>query len=139
MFLGGQKINCLWQKNRGKIGVNNDPLGQTQSLASSEHCFRLKLVCFLDFDKCGRTYAWTDNMCENNDHYRDCGTAEWITTPHELNLMQSSNANQFHKNNCFEKAKQCYCRGVDVNKRTVTTHSYSLLKGKTFGHYMSSC
>ena len=30
-----------------KTGVVNDPLGQTYSLASSEHCFRLKIVLFL--------------------------------------------------------------------------------------------
>ena len=47
-----------------KTGVINDPLGQTHSLASSEHCFLL--VCFARFEKWGRT----DNMCENNDPYR---------------------------------------------------------------------
>ena len=29
-----------------KTGNINDPLGQTHSLASSEHCFRLKFVLF---------------------------------------------------------------------------------------------
>ena len=29
-----------------KTCVINDPLGQTHSLASSEHCFRLKVVLF---------------------------------------------------------------------------------------------
>ena len=45
-----------------KTGVINDPLGQTRSLVSSE------------LEKLGRTYLrtdrWTDNLCENNDHYR---------------------------------------------------------------------
>ena len=49
------------------FGVISDPLGQTNSLASSEHCFHLKFVLFLlDFVKCWRM----DNMCENNDNYR---------------------------------------------------------------------
>ena len=30
-------------------------------------------------------------------------------------------------------------RGVDVKKRTVTMHSYSVLQGIRFGHYMSCC
>ena len=30
-------------------------------------------------------------------------------------------------------------RGVDVNKRTVTTYIFNLLQGIRFGHYMSSC
>ena len=30
-------------------------------------------------------------------------------------------------------------RGVDVNKRTATKHSYSLIQGMRFGHYMDSC
>ena len=47
-----------------KTGVINDLLGQTHSLASSEHCFLL--FCFSRFEKWGRT----DNMCENNDPYR---------------------------------------------------------------------
>ena len=32
-----------------------------------------------------------------------------------------------------------FLRGVDVNKRTATTHSYSWLLRLRFGHYMSSC
>ena len=44
-----------------QIGVINDPLGQTHSLASSGHWFVL-----LDFEKWGRT----DDMRENNDPYR---------------------------------------------------------------------
>ena len=46
-------------------GVINDPLGQTQSHASSEHYF---LYCFVFLDLKsgdGRT-----DMCENNDPYR---------------------------------------------------------------------
>ena len=35
-----------------KTGVNNDPLGQTHSQASSEHCFQL--FCFARFEKWGR-------------------------------------------------------------------------------------
>ena len=46
-----------------KICFINDPLGQTHSRASSEHC--LLLFCFSRFEKWGRT-----DMCENNDLYR---------------------------------------------------------------------
>ena len=45
-----------------KTGVINDPLGQTHSLASSEHCFLL--FCVLLDLKSGD--GRTDNMCENN-------------------------------------------------------------------------
>ena len=51
-----------------KTGVINDPLGQTHSLASSEHCFRLKFVLLARFLNVG-TYVRIDNMGENNDHY----------------------------------------------------------------------
>ena len=44
-----------------KTGVINDPLGQTHSQASSEHCFLL-----FYFSRDGRTDGRTDNMCENN-------------------------------------------------------------------------
>ena len=47
-----------------KIGVINDPLGQTHSLASTEHRFK-----FVLFGKVG-TYGRTYDMCKNNDHYR---------------------------------------------------------------------
>ena len=55
------------RKNTGnKTGVINDPLGQTHSLASSEHCFRLKFVSLWKVGTGGRT----NDMCKNNDHYR---------------------------------------------------------------------
>ena len=41
----------------------NDPLGQTHSHISSEHCFLL--FCFSRFEKWGRT----DDPCEKSDHY----------------------------------------------------------------------
>ena len=41
------------QDKYNKTGVINDPLGQTHSLASSEHCFLL--FCFARFEKWGRT------------------------------------------------------------------------------------
>ena len=43
-----------------KTGVINDPLGQTNSNASSEHCFRL--FCFARFEKWGRTDGRTDGQ-----------------------------------------------------------------------------
>ena len=47
--------------NMHKTGVINDPLGETHSLASSKHCFRLKKV---------GTDELMDDMCKNNDHYQ---------------------------------------------------------------------
>ena len=41
------------QEFNNKTGVINDPLGQTHSHASSEHCFLL--FCFSRFEKWGRT------------------------------------------------------------------------------------
>ena len=39
-----RRIMYIYSSN--KTEVSNDPLGQTHSLASSEHCFRLKFVLF---------------------------------------------------------------------------------------------
>ena len=51
------KRNSFWPSikiNRYKTGIINDPLGQTYSLASSEHCFLL--FCFTRFESMvGRT------------------------------------------------------------------------------------
>ena len=44
------------KKRTNKTGVINDPLVQTHSHASSEHCC---LFCFSRFDKWGRTYVRT--------------------------------------------------------------------------------
>ena len=59
---------------KDKTDVINDPLGQTHSLASSEHCFLL--FCFARFEK------WTDERttCAKTmiTTGRDCGSAEWI-------------------------------------------------------------
>ena len=42
---------------KNKTAIIDDPLGQTHSLASSKHCFRLNLI---RFEKWGRTDLWTD-------------------------------------------------------------------------------
>ena len=60
-------------KTKGhQTGVINDPLSQTHSHASSEHCFLL--FCFARSEKWGRTdermNGRTDNIFENNDYYR---------------------------------------------------------------------
>ena len=55
----------------GNGGVIIDPIGQTHSHASSEHCFLL--FCFSRFEKLyfpRRTDVRTDDICENNDPYR---------------------------------------------------------------------
>ena len=50
--------NCQKQNTiKNKTGVINDPLGQTHSHASSEHCFLLS--CFSRFEKWGWTYGRT--------------------------------------------------------------------------------
>ena len=59
-----------WRYNNDMTGVINDPLGQTHSLASSEHCFHF--VLFGLIWKVGmdlRTMISTGH---------DCGLAEWI-------------------------------------------------------------
>ena len=61
---------CLSKNNIDKTGVINDPLGQTHSLAISEHCFRLTFDLFWKVGTDGRTDGRTDGMCKNNDHYR---------------------------------------------------------------------
>ena len=62
---------------RNKTGVINDPLGQTHSLACSEHWFRFVFV-LLDFEKWG----WMDGRttCAKTmiPTGSDCGSAEWI-------------------------------------------------------------
>ena len=59
-----------------KTGVINDPLGQTHSHASSEHCFLL--FCFSRFEKWGRTYVRTTCAKTMIPTGRDFGLAEWI-------------------------------------------------------------
>ena len=56
-------------KKNDKTGVIDDPLGQTHSFASRENLFSLEICYFVLFWKVG-TDIWTDDMCENNDHYR---------------------------------------------------------------------
>ena len=56
----------LRKKKPDKTGVINDPLGQTHSLASSEHCFHFVLFC--QILKSGNER--TDNMYKNNYPYR---------------------------------------------------------------------
>ena len=68
---GGE--NKAEKSNYDKAGFFNDPLGQTNNLARSEHCITWNLFCFAGFWKVGtdaRTDRRTDNMSENNDHYR---------------------------------------------------------------------
>ena len=61
-----------------KTSVINDPLGQTHSHASSEHCFLL--FCFSRFEKWGRTYGRTTCAKTIILTGRDFGLAEWINT-----------------------------------------------------------
>ena len=66
------------KKYKNKTDVINDPLGQTHSLASSEHCFLM--FCFARSEKWGRTDGRTETTCEKIiiTAGRDCGLAEWI-------------------------------------------------------------
>ena len=68
-----------------KTGVVNDPLGQTHSHASSEHCFLL--FCFSRFEKWRRT----DNMCEKTmiPTGSDFGLVEWINKTGVVNAPLS--------------------------------------------------
>ena len=60
------KNGITYEKSEVQDGcVINDTLGQTHSLASNEHYFRLKFVVW----KVG-TDGRTDNTCKNNDSYR---------------------------------------------------------------------
>ena len=82
-ILDGLRFACNWkikvsslyklQISLNKTGVINDPLGQTHSNASSEHCFLL--FCFSRFEKWGRTDG---TMIPTG---RDFGLAEWINWP----------------------------------------------------------
>ena len=76
---GGPKIKLY------KTGVINDPLGQTHSHASSEHCFLL--FCLARFEKWGRTYGRTTCAETIIPTGRDFGLAEWIKNIH---LRQAS-------------------------------------------------
>ena len=63
-----------------KTCVINDPLGQTHSLASSDHYFLL--FCFDRFEKWGRTNGRTTCTKIMINTGRDCGSAEWIKNIH---------------------------------------------------------
>ena len=54
-----------------KTGVINDPLGQTHSHASSDHCFLL--FCFSRFEKWG----WTDGQHVRKQLYLPALTLGW--------------------------------------------------------------
>ena len=70
------------KNNNYKTGVINDPLSQTHSLASSEHCFHFVMFCQILKSGDGRTYGQTYGRmtCAKNNIPigRDCGSAEWI-------------------------------------------------------------
>ena len=71
---------CASEKNCYKSGVINDQLGQINKFASNKHCFQLKFVVLLDFEKWGRTYGRTTCVKIIITTCRDCGVAEWINT-----------------------------------------------------------
>ena len=73
-FPNGETTNT----NCYKTGVINDPLGQTHSLASSEHCYRLKFVLFWQLGTYWRTYERTTCAKTMITTGRYCGLAEWI-------------------------------------------------------------
>ena len=65
--------------------VINDPLGQTHSLASSEHCFRFKFVLFWKVGMDRRTDERTTCAKTMIPTGRDCGLAEWIKIMYYFN------------------------------------------------------
>ena len=58
-----------WLETR-PVYVIYDPLGQTHGPASSDHISLETCFVLQDFEKWGRTYVRTDDMCENSDHYQ---------------------------------------------------------------------
>ena len=74
---------------KNKTCVINDPLGQTDSLASSDHCFLLFIV--LLYWKSGdgrtdeRTNGWTTCAKTVITTCRDCGLAGWINKTGVIN------------------------------------------------------
>ena len=57
----------LWREEveGNKTGVFNDPLGQTHSLASSEHYSHLKIVLFCVILKSSNGQKYRHHTCEN--------------------------------------------------------------------------
>ena len=68
----GDKVGRI--RRRSKLKQDNDPLGQSHSLASSEHCFHLKFL----LKKWARTDIRTTCVKTIITTGRDCGSAEWI-------------------------------------------------------------
>ena len=76
--------------NWNKTGVINDPLGQTHSLASSEHCFLL--FCFAKFEKWGRTDGRTACLKTN----MPAVTVDWPSGSNKLSNLVSNLRASFH-------------------------------------------
>ena len=82
-----------------------------------------------------------DNTCENGDHF---WSWLWVgQVDHKRVIILSERTTEFlmkfwnHAVSLLFFLSIYKTRGIDVNERTVTRHSYSLLNGKRFGHYMS--
>ena len=67
---------------RQDICVINDPLGQTQSPASSDHYFYLKLGLLWEIFKSGDGRMDVQTECEKivTTTDRDCGSVKWINS-----------------------------------------------------------
>ena len=59
-----------------KTGVIYDPLGQTHSLASCQHCFHFEIFWKVGTDADGRTDQTHVKIMITSG--QDCGSAEWI-------------------------------------------------------------
>ena len=85
------EIFRIWQgKKKDKTSVINDPLGQTHSLASSQHCFYPIFFVLKSGDgrkTCAKTMITAG---------RDCGSASWINKELEIKKAISHSSSLLH-------------------------------------------
>ena len=121
-----------WKAN--KTGVINDPLGLTNSLASSEHCFLcvvlLDLISGDGRTTCVKTIIPTG---------RDCGLAKWINRRWtKLHHVKRELWRRPDKKSFKVQSSGLLQRG-NVNKRSTWKQIYSLfLQRIIFGHSIGS-
>ena len=76
----------IFNKNNYKTSVINDPLGQTHSHASSEHCFLL--FCFSRFEK----WRWMDGRHVRKQWSLPAVTLGWPSGSTRLSMTQSASS-----------------------------------------------
>ena len=86
-------------------------------------------------------------MCENNDHHRqglwvgrvDQKYEDWLAWSGFKFVVVMLDLSLITTLFSLHVLQLIQVRGVNVNKRTVTTHSYILRYGIRLGHFMSRC